>query len=93
MASPDEPSYDEIMGRDRWRFTATGNTYHHRDTFKSYAWRWNPEKKAWTLDEDAGIGPDDLTVVRIRNLPRVRVVGLNVDTGEVMVLKPTREVR
>ncbi len=55
----------------RFRYVATGDTYPHRETFTSWAWHWNPERKAWI--EDNGCEPDDFCIQAIKKLPGVHV--------------------
>jgi hypothetical protein len=53
------------------RFVATGDTYPHRETLTSWAWHWDPDRKAWI--EDNGSEEDELCIVAIKNLPGVTV--------------------
>ena len=54
------------------RYVASGNTYPHRETFISWVWHWNPERRSWI--EDNGSRPDEPCIRVIRDLPGVTVV-------------------
>lgn len=38
-------------GRGTFKVIASGNTYPVREDLKSWAFRWDPDKKAWTRDQ------------------------------------------
>lgn len=66
-------SYQELMGDEtkKRRYVATGNTYPHREIFTSWAWHWDPKRRAWI--EDNGSYVSDLAVRVIKDLPGVVV--------------------
>ncbi len=66
-----EQTYEDLIGKNRKRFVATGDTYPHREVFTSCAWHWNPERKAWI--EDNGSDESDIVIQAIMDLPGVKV--------------------
>lgn len=61
---------EPLLGK-RKRYVATGNTYPHRERFRSFAWHWDPDRKAWI--EDNGSEPDDISILWAKDLPGVTV--------------------
>lgn len=52
-------------------YIARGDTYPHRETFTSWAWHWDPDRKAWI--ENNKSKRNDLCILAIRDLPGVTV--------------------
>ena len=57
------------------RYVATGDTYPHRETFTSWAWHWDPARKAWI--EDNGSPADWPGILMARDLPGVTIAEEN----------------
>lgn len=53
------------------RYVATGKTHLHRDVLTSWAWHWDPERRAWIEDNDSE--ESERCIIAIRDLPGVIV--------------------
>lgn len=62
------------------RYVATGQTYQHQQTFASWAWHWDAERRAWI--EDNGSEEEEPCIQAIKCLPGVRVAIEEDDEGE-----------
>lgn len=66
----DDLGFDDLL-RSCTVFVATGNTYKYKDEFVSWAWHWNPQRKAWV--EANGSKITDAGIQAIIKLPGVTV--------------------
>lgn len=50
----------------------TGDTYSYRTQLKAHGWRWDADRKAWTLDVDADATEADVISRDVRALSGIR---------------------
>lgn len=63
---------DILRPRAYVQYVATGHTYPHRELFVSWAWHWNPARKAWIENNHS---PSDWPgILWAKDLPGVTVV-------------------
>lgn len=65
-----DEGYENLMGTPP-RYVATGNTYPHRETFISWGWHWDQDRRAWI--EDNGTAAGEPGILAIKDLPGVTV--------------------
>ncbi len=79
MAELIDEEYEALMGKPM-RHVATGNTYPYRETFVSWAWHWDADRRAWI--EDNGTDADEPGILAIKDLPGVKVVAEPIPVDE-----------
>lgn len=72
MIDKDRQKLLEALNQPLLRFVAKGNTFPHRELFRSYAWHWNQERRLWINENEISV--DDYCIQAFTNLPGIEII-------------------